>query len=112
MFNEIPSARKSYQKILDHNSPDYEQSMTKDGRREYFQQADGALRGKIAEDEKIAMQENEFHFAGETESKSDDEVQEAATKDDTAFGEFKQKKAYERNASEQNNSSYDEHQHF
>ena len=37
MFNQIPSAKKSYNKILDKNAPDFETTLTKDGKKDYFQ---------------------------------------------------------------------------
>lgn len=36
LFNTIPSPKKSYNKILDKNTPDFESTLTNDGKREYF----------------------------------------------------------------------------
>ena len=45
LFNQIPSQKKSYNKILDVNSFSFEQTLSRDGsKKEFFQPADGALR--------------------------------------------------------------------
>lgn len=36
LFNQIPSSRKSYNKILDKNTQSFESSLTQDGKKEFY----------------------------------------------------------------------------
>ena len=58
MFHQIPSERKFYNKILDRNTQAFESDeLLREGQREYFQQASGALNRKFNTQDDTAERE-------------------------------------------------------
>lgn len=101
LFNQIPSSRKSYNKILDKNTQSFESRPTIEGKKEFFQQSDNALTGKFR-----AQDADEDNVLEDT-NQINDELQEAGPKD----GEKRQKRVYDRGAADMA-ASFDESAYF
>lgn len=103
LFNQIPSTKKSYNKILDKNTHGFESNLMKDGRKEYFQNAEKAIPDRFKEVIDV-VEEDELIAAPLG-------VQEAGPKDGEDGTVFRGKRVYDRGAQDMN-SSFDEQHYF